>query len=253
MNHNDHGLPSDMSPREIAELYAVGALTTGEAAAFEARVRAGDAAFVTALQEVRPVMESLLNAAEPVTPPTAVRASLLARLGVGDVRPTEQAEEGEDENPFAHDHEAHDDHDAELELAGASQIGVSGVQILRAANARWKRTGLPGVRYRTLLADRKANRRTIMLKMDAGAELPDHAHAGIEEVLMISGDLSIAGQVLGANDYISVHRGAQHGVPRTAGGCVCIVISDYVPFPMTSMLGFVWSAIKSLFGKTTRR
>jgi quercetin dioxygenase-like cupin family protein len=253
MTHEHYELPSDMTPREIAELYAAGALTTGEAAAFESRVRAGDTAFVTALQEVRPAMESLLNAAEPVTPPTAVRASLLARLGVGEMRPTEQKDEAEDENPFAREHEDHEEHDAELELAGASQIGVSGVQILRAANARWKRTGLPGVRYRTLLADRKANRRTIMLQMEAGSELPDHSHAGIEEVFMLSGDLDIAGETLHANDYIRVARGAQHGVPRTSDGCTCIVISDYVPFPMTSMLGFVWSALKSLLGRSPRR
>jgi hypothetical protein len=44
---------------------------------------------------------------------------------------------------------------------------------------------------------------------------------GIEEVLMIHGDLAILGQALGATDYISVHRGAQHGVPRTAGVDAC--------------------------------
>lgn len=240
MSTANYELPGDLTPRELAELYSAGALTPAEAAAFETRVREGDAAFVTALEEVRPAMDSLLNAVEPAAPPANVRASLIARLGVGEATEPEE----HDDNPFAHEDDEHDE-----QLAGTAQIGVSGVQILRAANARWKPTGLRGVRYRTLLADRKANRRTIMLNMAPGAELPDHSHAGIEEVYMISGDLSIAGQVLGANDYIRVQRGAEHGVPRTNKGCVCIVISDYVPFPMTSMAGFVWAAIKALFRK----
>ncbi len=102
---------------------------------------------------------------------------------------------------------------------------------------------------RTLLADRRGNRRTIMLEMAPGSSLPDHEHAGIEEVFMVSGDLAIAGTTLHAGDYIRIDEGAEHGVPVTPSGCVCIVISNYVPFPMKSMLGFVWTAVKALVGR----
>lgn len=65
---------------------------------------------------------------------------------------------------------------------------------------------------------------------------------------MVSGDLSIAGTTLRAGDYIRIQEGAEHGVPVTPSGCVCIVISNYVPFPMRSLLGFVWTAVKRWWG-----
>lgn len=225
----------DPTPHELAELYAAGALTPAEAHDFESRVRSGEEAFVKALLEVKPAMERLLSIADPVAPPAAVRASLIARLNT--------PETSSDEDPFHHE-----DDEPEPVHAG----GGAGITILHAATGRWKRTGLPGVHYRSLLTDRKANRRTFMLRMDPGAQLPDHSHAGIEEVIMLSGDLDIAGKTLHAHDYIRIQRGARHGVPRTTGGCTCIVISDYVPFPMTSMLGFVWSALRSLFARTSK-
>jgi predicted ChrR family anti-sigma factor len=226
----------DLTPRELAELYAAGALTPAEASAFESRVRSADPAFVNALREVEPAMNTLLNSADPLTPPAGVRASIMARLNAD----TDQPATGEavfEVHADEHDHAA-------LPSPGVD----AGITILRASTGRWTRTGLRGVRMRTLLADRKANRRTILLDMAAGSELPDHSHAGIEEVFMIRGDLSIAGEVLREGDYIRVERGANHGVPRTESGCVCIVISDYVPFPLTSLLGFVWAAARSLFG-----
>lgn len=247
MNHmtDQHGshdrLPDDLTPNEVAELYAAGALTPGEARAFEERVRAGDGPYVAALREVQPAMERLLGMADAADPPASVRASLLARLG----KPT--APSGEE----AHEEWGGPDADPEEELltTGAS---TAGILISTAATGRWRRTGLPGVRYRTLMADRRANRRTILLDMAPGTALPDHSHAGVEEVFMIRGDLHIAGAVLREHDHIRIDPGAHHGVPRTEQGCLCIVISDYVPFPAASLLGFVWTALKSLFGGQNR-
>jgi anti-sigma factor ChrR (cupin superfamily) len=224
-------VPDDLTPRDAAELYAAGALTPDEAAAFEARERAGDPVFVEALAQVEPAMRTLSDMTQPQQPPADVRAAILARLGLRGEAPAGELHDHDD----AHEH------------APVSAGVAAGITVLRAGTGRWTRTGLRGVRMRTLLADRTANRRTILLDMAPGSELPDHSHAGIEEVYMVRGDLHIAGQVLREGDYIRVERGAEHGVPRTEGGCVCIVISDYVPFPLTSMLGFVWAALKALF------
>lgn len=238
------GLPEDFSPREIAELYAAGALSPAEAAVFEAKLRAGEVAFVRAYEEVKPAMNKLLNIGETFAapPPASVRASIMARLNA------EVGVDAADDDPLD---AAENDSIPEPNHA-TSEMMSAGITILRASTGRWTRTGLRGVKLRTLMADRKANRRTIMLDMAPGAVLPDHSHAGIEEVFMISGDLLIAGTVLRTGDYIRVERDADHGVPRTEGGCVCIVISDYVPFPLTSMLGFVWAALRSLFRRGTR-
>ena len=66
---------------------------------------------------------------------------------------------------------------------------------------------------------------------------------------MLSGDLDIAGRTLKPGDYIRIERGARHGVPVSRSGCTCLVISDYVPFPLSSWLGFVKAAIKGLFSR----
>ena len=121
--------------------------------------------------------------------------------------------------------------------------------ILRATDGRWTPSGIRGVRFRTLCADRRANRRTIVLQMDAGTQLPDHDHAGLEEVYVVSGDLSIGAERLGPGDYFRVGAGAEHDTARTEGGCVCVIVSDYVPYTVRSLPGFLWTAVRALFGK----
>jgi putative transcriptional regulator len=219
--------PRDPDPAELAELYAAGALEPHEAAEFERRIAAGDGAYVAALGWVLGAMETLLRAGE-VTPPARVRAVMAARVEA------ESAEAAAVWGGAAHGHDE-------------EAAGVGGIVIARAATGRWRRTGLRGVRYQPLFADRRCNRRTLMLDMAPGTSLPDHGHAGDEEVIMISGDLSIAGTVLGPGDYIRIAAGAKHGVPRTVGGCVCVVVSGYVPFTLMSWPRMVWAAAKGAF------
>jgi quercetin dioxygenase-like cupin family protein len=137
--------------------------------------------------------------------------------------------------------------------AGASRGGdASGgpeLTIVRESEGRWCPSGIRGVRFRTLCADRRANRRTIELRMDPGTELPDHDHAGMEEVYVVSGDLWIGKERLGPGDYFRVGVGAEHGTPRTEGGCVCIIVSEYVPYSVKSLPRFAWTAIRALFGQ----
>ena len=246
---------------ELAELYAAGALTEQETREFEARVRSGDADLRRELDRVRPVLEALLGGDE-----AAVAGYLRERIEAG-VRcagepadremdelsraavPSERAlaavgggggggEWGDEEGAFgAHDSDA---------------IGSEGLFILRASEGRWRATGIRGVRYRTLSTDRKSNRRTFLLRMDAGALLPDHDHASTEEIYLVQGDLKIGEQILGAGDYFRATPGARHGTPVSPNGCVCIVISGYVPFPLTSWFGFAWAALRGLFSRRAK-
>ena len=248
MSNGPHNPEPSSPPREgsggkeahgLAGLYVAGALMPREVAGIEHRLAARDPEIVAAFEAVKPALDALLNP-DPVAPPPHLRQAVMSRLG-----------EAEDEALLWS--EAHE-HDEEPELAGAGAAGFgTGIAIARAATGRWRRTGVPGVRYRPLHADRRANRRTIMLHMAPGSALPDHDHAGDEEVIMISGDLSIAGTALGPGDYIRVSPGARHGVPRTTNGCICIVVSSYVPFPLSSWPHFVWTALKGLFARPGER
>jgi len=237
-----HDLPPDapMSAAELADLYAAGALSLPEAAAFEKRVALGDPEYVGEFERVKPVLESLLAGAGEVAPPPHLRAGMAHDLGAG----------GAVESPFhAHDREHHDE-----ELVGAgvvvgrasSSVGA-GIAIARLSQGRWYPTGIRGVRFRQLHAGRRENRRTIILQMDPGTALPDHDHVGTEEVIMLSGDLSIAGTTLGPGDYINIAANAKHGIPRTTGGCTCMVVSGYQPFPLKSWFGIMAAAIRGAF------
>lgn len=242
-------------PAELADLYAVGALSRAEAAEFESRVKAGDGPYVRELARVRPVMEEMLGTFEPVEPSAEMRERVMRRIGTEEVSAGSLREKWESEDEQARARA--DGRERVVQHAQSSgsersdERSAAGITVLRGyldGGGKWLPTGARGVKFRPLYADWRANRRTILLKMEPGAELPDHDHAGVEEVVMIQGDLTIGGTTLRAGDYIRNEPGAEHGVPRTEGGCVCIVISAYQPFPAASWLGMAWTVMKGLFG-----
>lgn len=206
--------------QELAALYAAGAMSESEREHFEERVRSGDAAAAEALREVMPVMEAMAASIEPIEPGAEARRAIEARLAI-DVRGAAAVH-------------AHTEEEQE------------GLFILRHGNLRWRPTGLPGVREHTLLADKKNNRRTTLLKMAPGSYIPDHDHAGIEEVLMLEGDLSIGEERLVARDYFRITPGARHGEPRTTNGCICLVFSSYSAITTRTKVGFALRVLRGL-------
>lgn len=242
---------------ELADLYAAGALSRDEAAAFEQRVAAGEPEYVAEFRRIQPVLDLLLGGGGEITPPGCARRELARDMGVEGFGPREHI-------PFTPPSSLSPDARREaLTGAGAAPRPVpvagdrrlaAGIAVSRIGQGRWYPTGVRGVRFRHLHASRCENRRTIILQMDPGTELPEHGHTGTEEVTMLSGDLSIAGTVLGPGDYIRISPGAEHGVPRTTGGCICIITSGYQPFPVSSWLRMAWSVVTGLFrGKSDSR
>ena len=238
---------------ELADLYASGLISEREQLELEHRLKAGDAVMRAEMERVRPVLEALLDAGEAAVP-RHLREGIEHRVAMA---------AGEHAQEWA---EARGMRSVGARAcgqavgAGAAARGAAGENptsvpgwggeftIVREGEGRWLPSGIRGVRFRTLCSDRNANRRTILLQMDAGTELPDHDHAGMEEVYLVSGDLSIGSERLGPGDYFRVGAGAEHGTPRTEGGCQCIVVSEYVPYSVRSLPRFVWTAIKALFG-----
>ena len=68
-------------PAEAAALYVAGAMTQAEVSWFEARIRANDPAFVSALAKLRGAQGALLWVVEPVVPPAKVKESIMRSLG----------------------------------------------------------------------------------------------------------------------------------------------------------------------------
>lgn len=236
---------AEFSPAEAAELYIAGALTHEESSALERMLDARVPEYVSAMQAASPAGEELLDSAGAVTPPSVLKAAVMARVE-GDLTARDAHEYQRLVAPDAREAEGQEDHD---QLVGAGARAGDALVILRASTQRWKATGVRGVRFRTLVADRSHNRRTILLQMDPGTALPDHGHAGLEEVFVVSGDLSIGDEHLEAGDYFRVPPGVEHGTPRSKNGCTAIIISAYTPFTVKSIPTIIWQTIRGWFTK----
>jgi anti-sigma factor ChrR (cupin superfamily) len=96
----------------------------------------------------------------------------------------------------------------------------------RAAVRSWKPLTMPGVAI-ALLREYDGER-TLLLRMDPGAQFPRHAHPGGEQLLVVSGDVEIAGRTLAADDYLYTAPGDVHAV-TSRDGCVLFIT---VPSPI---------------------
>lgn len=232
--------PDRIDARELAELYAAGALNPAEQRQIDARLAAGDEQLRRELQRLAPVMDALLQV-EPIAPPRHLLEGIEARIeaealkmgSARDVPMQQDAAPGQRRRRF------------DGEVTGDAFV------VVRQDEGRWLPTGVRGVRFRQLSASRKANRRTILLQMDPGTQLPDHDHAGLEEVMMISGELRIGKEVLRAGDYFRVGEGQHHDTPISETGCVCMIVSGYMPFSGRTWLWMAWQAVCGVFKRRT--
>lgn len=181
---------------ELAALYAAGALSEDDALAVERAVRAGDQALADALARAMPVSDALFRCVAPVPPPPQVRDALLARV-------------------------------AGMAPPGAEPASdAKRIVVLRADAFRWKPVGVEGVEVCDLFLDPRTNRRTVLIRMAAGAVFPDHDHHDAEECLVLEGELEIAGVVLKRNDYIRTPAGLRHDAPRARADCLLLITCE---------------------------
>lgn len=178
--------------REQAALYALGALTSDEAAAVEARLAAGDARLAAEIAACRQTTDDLAWAARPVAPRPAARARVLARI-------------------------------AALE---APVLEQDGLRFVRGQQLEWQAGPIAGFETRALRVDEASGRITLLARLAPGAVYPAHRHRGVEEIYLVEGELTINGVVMRAGDYCSAEADSLHDGIRTAGGCVFIVTAS---------------------------
>ncbi len=80
-----------------------------------------------------------------------------------------------------------------------------------------------GVRGMVLDLDAKADRRTLLVQMDAGSRIPAHAHHADEETSVLHGDLRHEDVVLEAGDSQRVPAGVTHAEQWSREGCLALV------------------------------
>jgi anti-sigma factor ChrR (cupin superfamily) len=192
---------------EFAALYAAGAMTDDERAAYERQIGDDEAEGAEA-QAMSPVVELLAQSAAAMSPPPSVREVLLRRA--------------------AEDHPSGSSGPLPPQVwKHWPSITQSGdLFIKRKDEGTWDPTGVPGVFVRQLFVDRERNQMTALVRMAAGASYPRHVHDGPEECLVLEGDLRVGDTVLRSGDYQRAAPGSHHGIQRTEGGCLLMITSS---------------------------
>lgn len=84
--------------------------------------------------------------------------------------------------------------------------------LLNKANQRsWAPTDYPGIE-RSLFRTNDTGGRSSVVRLAQGARFPRHAHHGTEEVLVLSGTVTLDGVALTSGDYLFTEPGEEHDV-----------------------------------------
>lgn len=194
---------------EMHALYASGALSPEEAAAFEQRLfESGQNP-----SNYDGVVNALASGIEPIEPDASVKASLMNKI------------KSEPQGPVMEHAEAHPNR--AWDQWESSPSDPSALFTLHRDDSGWEDTGIEGIEVRRLFVDRPNNRMTALFRMAPGTSYVPHIHDGYEECYVLEGDLRVGDDiVLHAGDYQRANAGSLHGVQRTEGGCVLLISSS---------------------------
>jgi len=172
--------------RELASLFAAGALPASEDAAFQEHVKscavcAGEARAFREAASLLPI------ACESVAAPPHLREKLLARIQQPEPPP--------------------------------------GIQIVRAGQGDWH-TLVPGVTAKRLYAESPAGNVALLVRMEPGAKYPPHSHAGVEHCYVLQGELHFGDLVLYPGDYQCAMASTNHRDSHTVNGCMVLIVAS---------------------------
>jgi anti-sigma factor ChrR (cupin superfamily) len=88
----------------------------------------------------------------------------------------------------------------------------------------WVDTGVPGFRTKLLSSGPHPGYEVMLMQLVPGGKVPDHDHAGTEEIFMLSGHLHTEGHVMGPGDFLRADPGTHHHDVISPDGCVAILI-----------------------------
>lgn len=202
MNAPEH-LHQEMNDelREVASLYALGALNQEENAAYEAHLSAGCTLCLAEVTSFREVTGAIALSVEPVTPRGQLRDRLLNTV-LGKSQITAQNAPG-------------------------TIYEKDGVSISRPEEMNWTAGRLPGLFLKVLFDDPQRGYSTALVRMTAGTHYPPHRHAGVEELYLMEGDLSVDEFSMRPGDYCRGEAGSIHGEIFTNTGCLFLVSSSH--------------------------
>lgn len=134
------------------------------------------------------MLELLALAADPVQPPSGIRARV-------------------------------------LQYARGQQAPPAGVTVIR-ASADWQPHEVPRSSFKILTTDRTTGAVTMVLRLEPGAEFPAHEHRGPEECYVVDGSFFIGDRFYQQGDFIHAEPGtADEKIYSPSGTTVILVVS----------------------------
>ena len=100
--------------------------------------------------------------------------------------------------------------------------------INRAIDREWKATDYPGI-DRSLFRNNDTGGRSSVVRLASGSRFPRHAHHGTEEVVVLSGIVSIGGIELSAGDYLFTSPGEEHDVVAISNALIFVSSQKSTP------------------------
>ena len=168
-----------------AALYALGALPPEKAKAVEQRLRSGCGLCLAEVEHYAAVAEQLSLSVTPVRPPPQLLERLLDRIERSD------------------------------KLRDLSEHK----KIVRGNDAPWVKMPFPGVEIRPLIGDK-----TLMVRMQPGAEFPQHDHPHAEQCYVLEGSITDSdGVTLHAGDFVVMSGGIRHDALHSEAGCTLFI------------------------------
>ena len=109
--------------------------------------------------------------------------------------------------------------------AGLTRLPQAGSRQLDSQRLDWQGSETPEFHVRPLLEDGEAGIRTWLMKVDAGACAPPHAHAEYEQIYVLEGSFYDQDNTYRAGEYIVRAPGAVHSAGSEDGALVLLFYS----------------------------
>lgn len=203
-----------------AALYALGALDADEARAFESHLAEGCAACEAELREFQAVASDLAFAAPAAEPPAGVLPRLLALVSEEQGQETHAGTETHLKGGDAAAEPARED-----QTAQSPAEATAGFLVVRAGEGAWRPTADAGVTFKLLFEDRERATVTTLVRMEPGARIPAHRHLGVEQCLLLEGDLRAGGVEMSAGDFNCSLPGSVHEDLTTDTGALFLIVA----------------------------
>lgn len=101
--------------------------------------------------------------------------------------------------------------------------------LLKKANEReWAPTDYPGIE-RSLFRNNEAGGRSSFVRLRQGSRFPKHSHHGTEEVVVISGKVTLGGTAMEAGDYLFTTPGEEHDVVAVTDAIIFVSSQKATP------------------------